>query len=103
MTSDTDVRHAALFAALGHPTRLCLLRKLAAGACCVTELTDATDALQPKVSRHLGVLRDAGLVVCRTEGRRRCYRLVDPGLVDGLLALVASVSPGEPGTGGDPA
>lgn len=86
--SDHDEKNARVLAALGHPTRLCLLRKLAAGACCVTELTDAAEALQPKVSRHLGVLREAGLVVSRVEGQRRCYRLVDPAWVEDLLALL---------------
>lgn len=89
MSSDDREQHAAdLLSAVAHPTRLCLLRRLSDGPCCVSELTDAADALQPKVSRHLGVLRDAGLVDCAVEGRRRRYRVVRPDLVDDLFAFL---------------
>ena len=38
------------------------------------ELVDLLGMPQPGVSRHLGVLRSAGLVVVRRDGQRRCYR-----------------------------
>ena len=85
---------AALLEALASPVRLRLLMRLATGPCCVGELVDPAQALQPAVSRHLAVLRESGLVACRAEGRRRCYHLARPELVRALLDLLqAHVAP----------
>ena len=46
----------------------------------VTELADRTGLSQPAASQHLKVLRDAGLVRGRVEGRRRLYRVDIEGL-----------------------
>lgn len=67
-----------LFAALAEPTRLRLLVLLLAGEACVCDLLAALDRPQPVVSRHLGVLRRAGLVHARREGVWMWYRLVEP-------------------------
>jgi ArsR family transcriptional regulator len=45
------------------------------GELCVCELTAALDDIQPKVSRHLGVLKEAGVVLSRREGTWMFYRL----------------------------
>lgn len=45
---------------------------------CVCELTVALDDIQPKISRHLCVLKDAGVVVPRREGTRMFYRVGAP-------------------------
>lgn len=42
---------------------------------CVCEMEAALDVIQPVISRHLALLRDAGWVVSRREGRRIYYRL----------------------------
>ena len=44
------------------------------------ELADALPISRPAVSRHLKLLKDAGLVVDRAEGTRRLYRLHDEGI-----------------------
>jgi ArsR family transcriptional regulator, arsenate/arsenite/antimonite-responsive transcriptional repressor len=71
---DTD-RAARLFHALSDETRLCILERLRRGERCVCELTDALDAAQSRLSFHLRVLREAGLVTDRREGRWMYYTL----------------------------
>ena len=64
------------FTALADPTRLrCLLLLAAEGELCVCELTHALDESQPKISRHLATLREAGIVSDRREGLWIHYRL----------------------------
>ena len=76
MTLATD----DFFKALADPTRLRLLMLLTAeGELCVCELTHALREIQPKISRHLGLLRAAGLVLDRRQGQWIFYR-VNPGL-----------------------
>lgn len=89
--------HADLLAALAHPLRLRILARLAAGPCCVSELIEEAQTLQPRVSRHLAVLRDAGIVECEVDGRRRCYHLRQPELVRSLFALLDRTDLPDPG------
>jgi DNA-binding transcriptional ArsR family regulator len=63
--------------ALGDPTRRAILELLGGGDRSVRELADALPVSRPAVSRHLRLLREAGLVSNRAEGTRRLYRL-DP-------------------------
>jgi ArsR family transcriptional regulator len=66
----------ALFDALADPVRRRLLALLLeADERCVCELHGALNESQPKVSRHLAVLRDAGLVATRRQGVWMYYRL----------------------------
>ena len=62
---------------LGDPTRRELLAVLAGGERTAGELADRFPVSRPAISRHLRVLREAGLVTARSEGRRRRYAL-DP-------------------------
>ena len=75
---------AGLFRLLGDPTRLRLLRVLARDRFNVSELTGILGLAQSGVSRHLGLLRDAGLVVEEREAGFVYYRVnrgaEDPGL-----------------------
>ncbi len=65
-----------LFRALADATRLRLLLLLTAeDELCVCELTHALDEIQPKVSRHLAMLRELGIVLDRREGLWIHYRL----------------------------
>lgn len=71
---DTD-RASRLFHALSDGTRLSIIHRLRLGERCVCELTDALDAAQSRLSFHLKVLKDAGLVTDRKEGRWTYYTL----------------------------
>ena len=73
------------FSAIAEPTRRRILDRLRAGEATVNGLAEALDLPQPTVSKHLKVLRRAGLVVVRGEGNRRHHRLEPAGL-DELLA-----------------
>ena len=67
-----------MFDALVDATRRRILGLLVhQGELCVCELTAALDDSQPKVSRHLAVLKDAGIVIPRREGTWIFYRLAD--------------------------
>ena len=61
--------------ALGHPSRLLMLDALADGELCVCELTELVGADQSTVSKHLSVLKQAGIVADRKEGTMIFYRL----------------------------
>ena len=74
---------SAAIAALADPTRRAVFERLRAGPRAVGELADGLPVSRSAVSQHLRVLADAGLVLHRSEGTRRLYR-VDP---DGLAAL----------------
>lgn len=65
----------ATFRAISDPTRREILDLLARGEQAVGELLEHFDFSQPALSRHLRVLREAGLVVVRAAGRQRRYRL----------------------------
>ncbi|WKE67093.1 metalloregulator ArsR/SmtB family transcription factor [Gallaecimonas kandeliae] len=75
---------------LADDTRLrCLLMLAAKGELCVCELTEALALSQPKVSRHLAQLREAGLLSARRDGKWVFYRLAHelPAWASQVLAL----------------
>jgi SAM-dependent methyltransferase len=78
---------AALFRLLGDATRLRLLRVLARDRFNVTELTGILGLAQSGVSRHLGLLKDAGLVVEERQSGFAFYRLADAAAANGHAAL----------------
>ena len=89
----TDLSRAArLFHALSDETRLAILEMLQDGEQCVCDLTDALDAAQSRLSFHLKVLKDAGLVTDRKEGRWSFYE-IDPAAIDELESLVGALRP----------
>ncbi|MEV0003083.1 metalloregulator ArsR/SmtB family transcription factor [Micromonospora sp. NPDC050980] len=63
------------FAVLAEPARRDILDRLRRAESSVGELVDALGMSQPAVSKHLRVLREAGLVTCRTAAQRRIYRV----------------------------
>jgi DNA-binding transcriptional ArsR family regulator len=78
------------FEALGDPHRRTILELLGDGDRSVQELADALPISRPAVSRHLRLLKEAGLVVDRPEGTRRLYRLHDEG-VEAVRAYLEQV------------
>lgn len=64
----------AALRAVGEPTRLRILKSLDAGELCVCNIVSLVGLSQPTVSRHLSILKTAGLVEERKEGRWTFYR-----------------------------
>jgi len=72
---EKSVKLARICAALSDPIRLRILSLLGGGELSVTALVEELTLGQPKISRHLGVLRSAGLVDIRRDGKWIYYRL----------------------------
>jgi DNA-binding transcriptional ArsR family regulator len=68
------------FEALADPNRRAIAQLLGGGELSVKELADSMPISRPAVSRHLRLLKSAGLVTDRAEGTRRLYRLQDEGI-----------------------
>ena len=67
--------HSELFQLLADPTRLRIVEALMHGERAVNDLVDAVDIHQSGVSRHLGILYEAGVVQVRPSGPKRLYSL----------------------------
>lgn len=76
------VRIADRLKALADPMRLKLLHELRAGEICVSDLAARVGGTQANVSKHLGVLRNAGLVRCHRDGMNVCYEVDDASAFD---------------------
>src|SRR3954466_5624970 len=87
-----SARAVDLFHALSDETRLEIIERLRKGERCVCELTDSLDAAQSRLSFHLRVLRDAGIVQDRKDGRWVHYKL-DPDAFEEMETLIASMRP----------
>lgn len=88
--------YESVFPVLAEPTRRRILEELSAGDLAVGQLVEKLDVSQPTVSKHLKVLRDAGLVSTRAEGQRRYYRLEADDLAatsEWFAPFVARVAP----------
>lgn len=66
--------------AISHPGRRAMLRLVLDQELPVSELAERVGVSQPAASQHLKVLRDAGLIRGRVDGRRRLYRVDSEGL-----------------------
>jgi ArsR family transcriptional regulator, arsenate/arsenite/antimonite-responsive transcriptional repressor len=74
--------------ALGHPARIEILRVLAArGTCVCGEVVDLMPLAQATVSQHLKVLKEAGLIWGRIDGKNSCYCLDPRGIAELREAL----------------
>lgn len=82
---------ARLLSALANPLRLRILRQLLQDTACVTDFVEGLGVDQPKVSQHLAVLREAGVIRCRAEGRKRCYSVIGPERLRNLLGCVEAL------------
>ena len=78
------------FEALADPNRRAIVELLREGDRSVRELADELPISRPAVSRHLRLLKQAGLVTDRAEGTRRLYRLHDEG-IDAVRAYLERV------------
>ena len=94
-STEPDLALAARwFHALSDETRLHVIELLADGERCVCDLQDAVGAAQSRLSFHLKVLRDAGLVSDRRQGRW-VYYSVRPEALAGMTAFLREREPGE--------
>jgi len=80
---------AKIFNALSDPIRLEIIEFLRDGEKCVCEITPHLKLIQPVVSRHLKILKAAGLVKRRKKGTWHRYSITDPGVYD----LIDSLTP----------
>ncbi len=91
LSTDPDVR---LLAALADPTRLAIIRQLAAEIeTCACDFTEGCQVGQPTVSHHLRVLREAGLVTSERRGQWIFYRIA-PGVAERLAGIARTLVPG---------
>ena len=86
----SDGLHRAALDALGDPNRRAIVEILSGGGQSVQEIADRLPISRPAVSRHLRLLKGAGLVEDQAEGTRRIYQLRDEG-VDAVRRYFAEV------------
>ncbi|MCA9784755.1 MAG: winged helix-turn-helix transcriptional regulator [Candidatus Cloacimonetes bacterium] len=78
---------ARVFKALAHPVRLRLVEELRGGPVCVCELAALFPIGLPAISKHLGLLREAGVVAVRKEGTRSIHSLVMPCMLESFACI----------------
>ena len=85
---DPDVQ---LLQALGHPTRLSIVRELSGTSeVCACDFTSCCEVSQPTVSHHLRILKEAGVIEAQRRGTWIYYRLV-PAAATRLQALASEM------------
>jgi ArsR family transcriptional regulator len=82
---------STVFHALSDPIRLEIVSYLHEGEKCVCEIVPHLNLIQPLVSRHLKILKDAGIVRCRKDGTKRMYSIVDSRIYDVIDALTSEL------------
>ena len=83
---------ARLFAALADPTRLRLLNLMHDREVCVCYFVEILKQSQPKISRHLAYLRNAGIVSARREGKWMHYSILRPADAQAVAILEVTLS-----------
>ena len=100
MSSDTELTFNAMNAALkaaGEGTRLRILALLAEAELTVSDLTEILRQSQPRISRHLKLLSEAGLVERFREGSWAFFRIAEQGAgADVMRALLSRLAPDDP-------
>ena len=91
---DAELKVAAkVFKAMSDPCRLAILKLLKGGELCVCEIMVALDRPQSSVSHHISVLKKAGLIKERKEGKWSRYRLADGAVIE--MMNLADILAGE--------
>lgn len=80
---------AQVFKALGHPGRLLIVEELSRGERCVCELAGMVGSEMPTVSRHLSILKNAGIVEDDKRGTQVFYRLMTPCVMNFFQCVAA--------------
>lgn len=79
---------AVIMKAMAHPTRLFIIKALGDHEHCVCELTEMVGIDQSTMSKHLSVLRNAGIVESRKENNQVYYALIRPCLLDVMQCVL---------------
>ncbi|MEN6305808.1 MAG: metalloregulator ArsR/SmtB family transcription factor [Armatimonadia bacterium] len=100
---DEYKQKAKIIKAMGHPSRLMMIDALAESEKCVCELRELVGSDMSTVSKHLSVLRNAGLVTDRKQGLQVFYALRVPCITKffGCVEAVMTESPEATGVSGD--
>jgi len=78
--------------ALSHPARLSIVDALLKHPQCVTELLTTTCISQPRISQHLKLLKEAGIVEVQRDGTRRYYFLLKPQEIKKFLQSLSKIN-----------
>lgn len=78
---------AEVFAAVGQPVRLAIVELLADGPMCVCDIAKQVRSERSNVSRHLGVLVQAGVLSCTKDGLKMIYALERPCILDAVKCV----------------
>ncbi len=73
--------HAQLLKALAHPRRLEIVHLLRDQELCVSDIFEMLDLPQANISQHLMILRDAGVVTPKRDGKQIVYKLAHPQII----------------------
>jgi len=84
---------AGILKALAHPVRVLIVATLAKGDQCVCELNKLAKIDQSNISRHLAILKKAGIATDRRDGMRVFYRLRTPCILNALQCAVDVMKP----------
>ncbi|WP_243544776.1 ArsR/SmtB family transcription factor [Pseudodesulfovibrio tunisiensis] len=90
-TRERNSARAEVFKALGHPARMVMVDALCRDEMCVCDLRDLVDLDMSTVSKHLSVLKNAGVVASRKQGNWAWYRLEMPCVIKFLECLDATL------------
>ena len=82
---------STVFHALSDPIRIEIISYLRDGEKCVCEIVPHLNLIQPVVSRHLKILKDAGIVRYRKDGTKRMYAIVDSRIYNVVDALTSEL------------
>jgi len=82
---------AEVLKALGHPTRLAIVEMLDAGERCVCEINERIEADHSTVSKHLSILKKAGVLSDRKQGLKVYYKLEVPCILNFVNCIVSVI------------
>ncbi len=82
---------STVFYALSDSIRLEIVTYLRDEEKCVCEIVPHLNLIQPLVSRHLKILKDAGIIKCRKDGTKRMYSIVDLRILNVVDALTSEL------------
>ena len=94
MKRDIHKQRARILKAMAHPSRLMMLEALAGGERCVCELQQLVGSDMSTVSKHLSLMKSAGLVASRKQGLWMHYRLCVPCVMQFMHCIEAVLNDG---------